>query len=62
MADAVWTYPNPLPGYEALAGYLAFYPGLMEACLVDTGRRGKTLVGEPSSQHEDRRGEVEPGP
>jgi len=36
VADAVWTYPDPLPGFEALAGYLAFYPGLMEACLVDT--------------------------
>ncbi|MDQ3641981.1 MAG: DUF427 domain-containing protein [Actinomycetota bacterium] len=36
VADAVWTYPDPLPGYEALAGYLAFYPALMEACLVDT--------------------------
>ena len=36
VADAAWTYPDPLPGYEAMAGYLAFYPGLMEACLVDT--------------------------
>ena len=35
VADAVWTYRNPLPGYEALTGYLAFYPGLMEACVVD---------------------------
>ncbi len=34
--DAVWYYPDPLPGYEALAGYYAFYPGLMEACIVDT--------------------------
>jgi hypothetical protein len=35
VADAVWYYPDPSPGYEALAGYYAFYPGLMEACLVD---------------------------
>ena len=35
VADAVWYYPDPLPGYEALAGYYAFYPGLMEACIVD---------------------------
>ena len=35
VADAVWYYPEPRPGYEALAGYYAFYPGLMEACIVD---------------------------
>ena len=35
VADAVWYYPDPLPGYEALAGYYAFYPALMEACIVD---------------------------
>jgi uncharacterized protein (DUF427 family) len=35
VADAVWYYPDPLPGYEALAGYYAFYPSLMEACIVD---------------------------
>jgi len=36
QADAAWTYPDPLPGYEALAGYVAFYPAQMDACLVDT--------------------------
>ncbi|HWI03690.1 MAG TPA: DUF427 domain-containing protein [Acidimicrobiales bacterium] len=36
VADAVWYYPDPLPGYEAIAGYYAFYPALMEACIVDT--------------------------
>jgi len=25
VADAAWTYPRPSPGYEAIAGYLAFY-------------------------------------
>ena len=35
VADAVWYYPTPLPPYEALAGYYAFYPALMEACIVD---------------------------
>ena len=34
-ADAVWYYPEPLPGYESIAGYYAFYPALMEACIVD---------------------------
>jgi uncharacterized protein (DUF427 family) len=35
-ADAAWSYPDPLPGYGALAGYVAFYPARMEACLVNT--------------------------
>ncbi|MDP9403755.1 MAG: DUF427 domain-containing protein [Actinomycetota bacterium] len=33
--DAAWRYDDPSPGYEALAGYVAFYPGLMDVCLVD---------------------------
>ena len=31
--DAAWTYDNPLPGYEAMAGYIGFYPGRVE-CLL----------------------------
>lgn len=34
-ADAAWSYENPAPGYEALAGRLAFYPGRVLACYVD---------------------------
>jgi len=34
-ADAAWTYVDPSPGFEALAGHVAFYPGAMEVCLVD---------------------------
>lgn len=33
--DAAWTYLDPSPGYESLAGYVAFYPGRVELCLVD---------------------------
>jgi uncharacterized protein (DUF427 family) len=33
--NAVWSYPDPSPGFEEIAGYLAFYPGPMDACLVD---------------------------
>lgn len=33
--DGAWTYLDPSPGYEALAGYVAFHPGRMEVCLVD---------------------------
>lgn len=32
---AAWTYPTPSPGYEALAGYVALYPGRMTRCTVD---------------------------
>lgn len=31
---AVWYYPSPSPGYEALAGRVAVYPGRMDACEV----------------------------
>jgi uncharacterized protein (DUF427 family) len=34
-ARAAWTYPRPSPGYEALAGHVALYPGRMDACTVD---------------------------
>ncbi len=33
--DAAWFYPTPPPDFAALAGYVAFYPSRMEACLVD---------------------------
>lgn len=26
LANAVWSYEDPLPGMERIAGYLAFYP------------------------------------
>lgn len=33
--NAAWSYEKPRPGYEALAGYIAVYPGRMDACYVD---------------------------
>lgn len=41
--DAAWAYPDPSPGYEAMAGYVAFYAGRMDACLVD----GELAVPQP---------------
>ncbi|HWJ98775.1 MAG TPA: DUF427 domain-containing protein [Acidimicrobiales bacterium] len=35
VADAAWTYPSPDPRYEAITGYLAFYPQRVDACFVD---------------------------
>jgi uncharacterized protein (DUF427 family) len=36
--NAVWSYPEPIPGFEGIAGYLAFYPAPMDECLVDGER------------------------
>ena len=33
--DAAWSYPAPSPGFEVITDAVAFYPGRMEACLVD---------------------------
>jgi uncharacterized protein (DUF427 family) len=32
---AAWGYDQPTPRYQTLAGYVAFYPGRMDACFVD---------------------------
>lgn len=37
-ANAAWYYRQPTHPYEALAGYIAFYPGKMDACYVDGER------------------------
>jgi uncharacterized protein (DUF427 family) len=33
--NAAWSYPDPLPGFEPLKDYLAFYAGRVDACYVD---------------------------
>jgi uncharacterized protein (DUF427 family) len=35
---AAWTYPRPAAGYEAIAGYFAFYAGRVDAAYVDGER------------------------
>ncbi|HMO00448.1 MAG TPA: DUF427 domain-containing protein [Miltoncostaeaceae bacterium] len=32
---AAWWYPDPVAAFAALRGHVAFYPGRMDACLVD---------------------------
>ncbi|MFO7549171.1 MAG: DUF427 domain-containing protein [Acidimicrobiia bacterium] len=32
---AAWSYPEPRPGFESIAGFPAFYPGRVDRCLVD---------------------------
>jgi uncharacterized protein (DUF427 family) len=35
VTAVAWTYPEPSPGYESIRGYLAFYPGRVDACFLD---------------------------
>ncbi len=35
IPHVAWTYKSPTRRFEALAGYLAFYPSKMDACYVD---------------------------
>jgi len=34
-ARAAWCYPDPTPGFEAIAGHVAVYPALVDRCTVD---------------------------
>ena len=38
VEDAAWSYADPSPGYEALAGHLAFYASRVDECTVDDER------------------------
>ncbi|MGM0704526.1 MAG: DUF427 domain-containing protein [Bacteroidota bacterium] len=33
--QTAWAYPNPTPRFQDMAGYVAFYAHLMDACYVD---------------------------
>jgi uncharacterized protein (DUF427 family) len=35
VRNAAWYYPSPAPAYKAIRGFVAFYPGKMDACYVD---------------------------
>ncbi|MDF1542851.1 MAG: DUF427 domain-containing protein [Anaerosomatales bacterium] len=41
--DAAWSYPQPSNRFRDLAGYIAFYPGMMDECTVD----GEVVVPQP---------------
>lgn len=41
---AAWTYPVPSPGYEAIAGRVAFYAGRVDRATVD-GERARPQPG-----------------
>jgi len=38
IARAAWKYDSPSRAFAELAGYLAFYPGKVEACYLDDER------------------------
>lgn len=38
VADVAWSYEHPSRGYEAIRGYLAFYPAKVDACYVGDER------------------------
>lgn len=35
LADVAWSYPDPVPAFAPIRGYLAFYPQRVDACFVD---------------------------
>lgn len=35
LKQVAWFYPNPTPNFKAIKDYLAFYPQLVDRCLVD---------------------------
>jgi uncharacterized protein (DUF427 family) len=38
VGRVAWHYPEPHPGYEQLAGHIAFYAGRVDACRLDDER------------------------
>jgi uncharacterized protein (DUF427 family) len=38
VEDVAWSYQEPIPAFESLRGYLAFYPSRVDACYVDDER------------------------
>ena len=44
LQDVAWSYPDPLPGFESLAGYLSFYPAHL-TCTVE----GERVQPQPGS-------------
>ena len=35
VEDVAWSYEKPIPAFESLRGYLAFYPSRVDACYLD---------------------------
>ena len=49
--DAAWSYLEPLPGWEIVAGHVAFYPDLVDRCLLDDEPAGGDVHGGWITSH-----------
>lgn len=38
LPGAAWSYPDPTPAFERIAGYVGFYAGPMDACFLGDAR------------------------
>lgn len=47
---AVWSYPNPEPGFESIGNHFAFHAGRVDACYVG----GQRVVPQPGNEDEYR--------
>jgi uncharacterized protein (DUF427 family) len=45
VANAAWFYPRPIATFASIKDYVAFYPSMMEACVVD-GERVQSQPGD----------------
>ena len=34
LVAAAWSYPEPRPGFEVIAGYISIYPGRVDGCYL----------------------------
>ncbi|NVE95858.1 DUF427 domain-containing protein [Altererythrobacter lutimaris] len=55
---AAWSYEQPTPAFEPIAGYLAFYPEPFDQCLVD----GEQITPQPGSFYGGWISQYEAGP
>jgi uncharacterized protein (DUF427 family) len=46
-ATVAWSYPSPSPGYEAIGGCYAFYPGRVDRATVD----GEQVEAQPGGYY-----------
>lgn len=47
VEEAAWSYSEPRPGFEPIAGYIAFYPGRVDLCKVGPER----VIPQPGSYY-----------
>ena len=58
LEAAVWSYPQPTPGFASIRDYCAFYPDALEACSVD----GEIITPQPGGFYGGWISQYEAGP